>query len=182
MSEFKRGLSDKFIEVLSAESNRMSWWADVLNDSQLFVAVRNKYLNVYWQGQSLFKVVLGRSGFRATMRPKFLIDPGLHREVSLVNKKFEVGKLVETGIIREYEGPETLEKMKKAAGLFSGPEHSGCHDVILNNPHLIDREIGFSDIVATPDGSSDKETNLSDLLTLESDGEVVRLADKEVES
>lgn len=175
MSEFKHGLSDKFIDVLDEESNRMSWWADVLKDLQLFVAVRNQYLNVYWQGQSLFKVVLGRSGLRATMHPKFLIDPGLHREVSLVNKKFQVGKLVETGIIREYEGRETLKKMKRAAGLFSGPEDSGCHDIILNNAHAIDREIEFSDMVTAPEGGSTKETNRIDLLTLESDGEVVRL-------
>jgi len=175
MSEFKHGLNNTFIDQLTKEANNNSWWTDVLNDRQLFIAVRNQSLNVYWRGQSLFKVVSQQSGLQATMHPKFLIDPELHREVSLVNRKFEVGKLVESGIIREYEGPETLDKMKRAAGLFSGPEDSGCHDIILHNSHLIDREIGFSDIVTAPGGGSDKETNLIDLLTLELDGEAVRL-------
>jgi hypothetical protein len=175
MSEFKHGLKDTFIDRLTEEANKSSWWADVLNDPQLFVAVRNQYLNVYWRGQSLFKVALGRSGLKATMHPKFLIDPGVHDEVTLINRKFEVDKLVEGGIIREYKGPETLEKMKRAAGLFYGPEDSGCHDIILHNPHVIDREIGFSDTVTAPGGGSNKETNLIDLLTLESDGDAVRL-------
>jgi len=175
MSAFKRGLSDTFINRLTEEANKNSWWTDVLNDRQLFIAVRNQYLNVYWRGQSLFKVVSQQSGLKATMHPKFLIDPELHREVSLVNKKFEVGKLVENGIIREYEGPETLEKMKRAARLFCGPEDTGCHEIILHNSHLIDREIGFSDIVTAPGGGSDKETNLIDLLTLELEGEAVKL-------
>jgi hypothetical protein len=175
MSEFKKGLSNKFIDQLAEEANKGSWWADVLNDPQLFIAVRNQYLNVYWRGQSLFKVVSQQSGLKATMHPKFLIDPGVHDEVTLINRKFNVDKLVEGGIIREYKGPETLEKMKRAAGLFYGPEDSGCHDIILHNPHLIDREIGFSDTVTASGGEPNKETNLIDLLTLESDGDVVRL-------
>jgi len=48
MSKFNRGLkSDKFIDQLKEEAKNVSWWADVLNDPKLFVAVRDDYLNVY---------------------------------------------------------------------------------------------------------------------------------------
>lgn len=174
MSEFKHGLSDKFIDHLTKEANKVSWWADVLNDTNLFIAVRNQYLNVYWRGQSLFRIELGPSGLRAKMHPKFLIDPGLHDEVTLVNRTFKVEELVGRGIIREYEGPETLKKMKKAAGLFSGPEDTGCHDIILANSQVIDREIGFSGPISLPGGGTGKTRHLIDLLTLE-DGNAVRL-------
>ncbi|MGA2611493.1 MAG: hypothetical protein ABSH01_28940 [Terriglobia bacterium] len=175
MSEFKHGLSDKFIEQLAEEANKVSWWADVLNDAQLFIALRNRNINVYWRGQSLFKVMMGPSGLSAKMHPKFLIEPGLHDEVTLVNGRFGVEGLVDSGIIRTYEGPETLKKMKKAAGRFSGLEDTGCHDIILANPQVIDREIGFSGLISLHDGGTGKRRHLVDLLTLESDGDAVRL-------
>lgn len=172
MSEFNRGLSPEFIGQLKEEGTKGSWWADALNDPKLFVAVREEYLNVYWRGQSLFLV---KPGLRVTTHVKFLVDPKLADQVSLVEGKFDVGGLVQRGFARDYNGPATLAKMKTAAGLFAGPEKTGCHEIILANPAVIDREIAFPGIIPPDDGGPDETAGQVDLLSLEPDGDAVRL-------
>lgn len=173
MSEFNRGISDnKFINQLAEEANKGSWWADALNDPKLFVAVRHNYLNVYWRGQSLFLV---KPGLRVTTHVKFLVDPKLADQVSLAEGKFDIGRLLDRGFVSRYEGPATLDKMKRAAGLFPGSEKTGCHEIILANPQVIDREIAFPGIISPNNGGPDEMAGLVDLLSLEPDGDTVRL-------
>ncbi len=51
MAAFMRGLSPEFVRALEAlAKSKQSWWRDVLEDKGLIIAVRNQYLNVYWQG------------------------------------------------------------------------------------------------------------------------------------
>jgi hypothetical protein len=171
MSEFDRGLKNaKFIQQLADEGTKDSWWRDVLDDRELFVAVRDDYLNVYWRGHSLFRVEHGTSAPRATTHPKFLLDPELGEQVPLEEGKFKVGWLADHGFVSKYEGRETLEKMKKAADLFSQPEKTGCHEIILANPQAIDCEIALPG-----NGGPGKGAPRADLLTLELDGDEVRL-------
>jgi hypothetical protein len=177
MSEFDRGLkADGFIRQLAGEAKKgqepktVSWWADVLSDPELFVAVRDDYLNVYWRGHSLFRVEQGASAPRATTHPKFLLDPEVGEQVPLEEGEFKVGWLADHGFISNYEGRETLEKMKKAADLFSQPEKTGCHEIILSNPQVIDCEIALPGY-----GGPNKGAPRVDLLTLEPDGDDVRL-------
>jgi hypothetical protein len=170
MSEFKHGLNDKFINQLTEEANKTSWWADVLDDRQLFVAVRDRYLNVYWRGHSLFEVEEGEQGLKATTHPKYLMDPELADRVLLEGGKFNVSWLVDHGFITEYRSGETLKKMKKASDLFSEPEKRGCHEIILANPHVIDCEIAFPG-----NGGPDKGAPRVDLLSLELEGKTARL-------
>ncbi len=168
MSEFNHGLSPEFIRRLAEEAKKVSWWADVLNDPDLFVAVREEYLNVYWRGHSLFRVELAASGLRVTTHVKFLVDPKLAHQVSLAEGKFVVSELADRGFISQYEGEGTLAKMKTAADLFSEPEKTGCHEIILTNPQVIDCEIAFPG-----SGGPDKGAPRVDLLSLEPDGGLV---------
>jgi hypothetical protein len=173
MSKFNRGLGPEFIHQLDEEAKRNSWWADVLNDPKLFVAVREEYLNVYWRGQSLFLV---KPGPKVTTHVKFLVDPELDDQVPLVEGEFKIGELQERGFVSLYEGPKTLTKMKKAAGLFSGLEKTGCHEIEVNNPEVIDCEIAFGGTVSLGDGGDKKGAPRADLASLErGNGEDARL-------
>jgi hypothetical protein len=165
MSEFKRGITDKFIDQLREEAKKGSWWADVICDPKLFVALRHNSLNVYWHGQSLFTV---EPGPKVTTHVKFLLDPELDDQVPLVERQFKVGELQERGFLCHYEGPKTLTKMKKASGLFAGLEKTGCHEIEVNNPEVIDCEIAF--------GGDKRGAPRVDLATLEQgDGGDARL-------
>jgi hypothetical protein len=76
-TNFKRGLCNHFIEMLANEADKGGWWADVLADPKLVIALRGTYLNVYWRGASLFLVRDGASGLNVTTHEKYLLDPGL---------------------------------------------------------------------------------------------------------
>ncbi len=152
-------------------------------DPKLIVALRGKSLNVYWRGQSLFYVEARQSDVEArqsvlkvTTHEKYLVDPALASQVPLNDDgAFDVASLVENGFIRHYKGPATLAKMRTAAGLFSGLEKTGCHEIALHNPSIIDCEIAFPGSMAPGDGGDKNGAPRVDLASLEKDGNDVRL-------
>jgi hypothetical protein len=123
--------------------------------------VRHDYLNVYWRGQSLFLV---KPGLMVTTHVKFLVDPELDDQVPLVEREFRIVELQHRGFVSHYEGPKTLTKMKKASGLFSGLEKTGCHEIEVNNPEVIDCEIALG---GTGESGDKKGAPRVDLASLE---------------
>jgi hypothetical protein len=115
----------------------------VLADPSLFIATRGAYLNVYWCGQSLFLVTYHPidSKLTVTTHPKFLLDPLLEKQVPLLEDgSFGISDLQQKGFFCRYGGPPvgaTLDKMKTAAVLFSGPEKVGCHEIAINKRTLL---------------------------------------------
>jgi len=143
MTSFRRGLSDNFIGALERLAGNDSWWRDVLRDTNLLIAVRNEYLNIYWQGQSIFKVDCHGEHLTARTHPKYLVNPELFELVSLDVDNATFGELPEHALIRHYNGPDTLQKMKSAAGLFSGDEKKGVQVIARGNKDVVDVEIAF---------------------------------------
>jgi hypothetical protein len=175
VSIFKHSISPEFIEQLNQEAAKEGWWKDALADPKLFIALRGSSLNVYWRGQSLFLVTEGSSGLTVTTHEKYLVDPALASQVPLNDGAFDVASLVENGFIRHYKGPATLAKMKSAAGLFSGLEKTGCHEIAVRNPSVIDCEIAFARSMSPGDGGGKNAAPRVDLASLERDGNDVRL-------
>jgi hypothetical protein len=171
MAIFGRALHSGFIDKLEAEAIKTGWWADVLTDPKLFIAPRGSYLDVYWRGQRLFHVRANPSGLKITTHPKYLVDPALVLPVALVDGSFNVPD----GFIARYGSRVTLDKMKTAAGLFSGLEKTGCHEIAIRNRSIVDCEITFPGKVSLGDGGSDKVAPRVDLAALEQDGDVARL-------
>lgn len=142
--QFKRGLDDNFMEQLEPLATQPGWFADVLADHDLILGVRDNYLNVYGQGQSVFKIERnGRVGpLRFSTHPKYLVDPNLARPVTFTGSAFEINSLRPLAAV--YEGPVTLARMKRAAQLYSLKEKQGVQDIARANPNVIDTEIAFS--------------------------------------
>ena len=183
---FDHALGPAFIAKLAVEAEMQGWWSDVLRDPKLLIALRGSYLNVYWRGQSLFcaswqkpddeaAASCVKSGVKATTHEKYLVDPELASQVSLTDRVFDIASLADKGFIRCYEGPLTLAKMKKAAGLFSGFEKTGCHEIAVRNSAVIDVEIAFPAKVSLDDGRKDKQAPRIDLVTLKSYADEARL-------
>lgn len=144
---FRRGLSDRFLAALARLAWEPGWWSDVLADTSLVIAVRDESLNVYWHGQSLFRVTQDPvSGvLRAAIHPKYLIDPALGGEVLLSGASFDLGKLAQGGgFLARYEGPATLGILKRNADRFAPGEKRGVHDIMLAHPDAVDIEIGLA--------------------------------------
>ncbi len=144
MAEFKRGIRKKgMIEALADLATRPGWWRDVLQDKSLVIGVRDDYLNVYWRGQSIFKVEMKHDRIIATTHPKYLLDPDLSGQVALDT---ETGAFALDGLdalTRTYVPGETLPKLKRAAGLFAGDEKAGVQAIVNANPNVVDVEIAF---------------------------------------
>jgi hypothetical protein len=145
-SPFTKGLSDHFVSALDQLAQRQGWWQDVLADKTLVLGIRNEYMNVYWKGQSLFKVRVTPSGIVAATHEKYLLDPDLSDQVVLTSAGFfQTAGLQKKGFITEYRGSETLQKMKRAAAAYAGEEKKGVHTIIMrSDAPVIDVEIAMS--------------------------------------
>jgi hypothetical protein len=175
---FGRAPDADFIAKLKAEAEKGGWWADVLADPKLVIALRGRSLNVYWRGQSLFYATPISSGLKVTTHEKYLVDPALASQVPLVNGAFDLERLLKEGkggFIRHYKRKQTLAKMKVAAGLFSGPEKTGCHEIAVRNREVIDVEVAFPGTISLDDGGDDKTAPRIDLAAVETDGNDARL-------
>jgi hypothetical protein len=150
---FKKGLSPKFAGALQELATTQSWWRDVLEDPTLVIAIREESLNVYWQGQSLFLVRMSGDSVVASTHQKYLVDPALAAQVLLHGDKFEIETLRKAGFIEAYAGKNTLNKMKRAAGIYAQDEKRGVHTITLQNKNVIDVEIAFSAIGIEDAGS-----------------------------
>lgn len=104
-----------------------------------------------------------------------MVDPELASQVTLADRNFDISSLAEKGFIRRYEGSATIAKMKAVAGLFSGLEKTGCHEIAVRNAGVVDCEIAFPGKVSLDDGGDDKQAPRIDIAALESYGDDARL-------
>lgn len=167
---FKRHLDQEFIDALQkARSDVQSWWSEVVKDRDLIIGLRGNYLNVYYRGQSLFRVTVNSGRLAASTHPKYLVDPKLSKPVSFDGRNFDIGKLADTALLAGWS-PEALSRLKKAAKLYSGPEKTGCHSAVVNNKRLLDVEIAFSRDPATL-AEEERRIPRIDFALLESEGD-----------
>src|SRR5947208_12274647 len=104
MSDFNRGIKNEaFLEGLRRLAAEESWWRDVLLDRSLIIAIRDEYLNVYWQGQSIFRVSFVNGRVAASTHPKYLLNPDVSGQIFLAAGSFELEKLQATMLTRSYE-------------------------------------------------------------------------------
>lgn len=171
---FERAIDGTFIECLARESERGGWWADVLKDPNLTIAPRGKTLNVYWLGQAIFNVSCPGGDLRVSTHEKYLIDPELAGQVPLVDGQFETTAMLQRALVRTYEGPTTLAKIKKAASSYAGDEKKGCHLIAMRNANVIDVEIAFPGKLVLEDGT-EKSAPRVDLASVVEDAGDVRL-------
>jgi len=87
MSEFKRGIANQnFI----TELNSNKYWKQMVKDEDLFIAIRNEYLNVYYYGQSICKVKFVNNKIKWTSHKKYLgIDESGYAETGVYLEKID---------------------------------------------------------------------------------------------
>jgi hypothetical protein len=129
----------------------------VLASKDLLIAIRAGYLNIYAQGQSVFKIGSSTStGVDKAGNPlvelhyKYLLKPSLPagkeyvrfdgNEFHMGGKELDPAKIVQT----KYTSAETVRELAAAARNYSGAEKQGVHDIARRNPSVIDLEIAFT--------------------------------------
>ena len=142
MTQFRKGIGDLFVDALKGLAASGGWWRDVLADTSLLIAVRDESLNVYWHGQSIFKITYSNRKVHASTHPKYLLDPDISKLVSFNGERFEIEELRRTGLIETYEAT-TLNKLKRSAERYAVGEKIGVHSIVHDNPSVVDVESHF---------------------------------------
>lgn len=145
----------------------------------LLIAIRNGYLNVYAEGQSVLRV-----GFDARRDGGLRLRCRIHRKY--VSKDdlgsnyldfdgHQVTLSLNRQPIQVYAGAETLHGWVEAARRYAGLEKKGVAIIAEKHPSVIDVEMALpADEPTTPHGK--KVANRMDIVALETKGESVRLA------
>jgi hypothetical protein len=172
---FRRRLPPRALAYLQTMPR---WWKDVLeyrfsaggSKRPLLVAVRNRYLNIYAEGQSVLKVE-----FDTRRADAFRLRCKIHRKYVCGEDAGE-GYLVFDGerittsdglqLVATYRGEETLGSWIKAARGYASDEKKGVAIIAENHPEVIDVEMALpANIPIEPDGSV--AANRMDIVALE---------------
>lgn len=175
---FKRYVKEEFIEKL----NKQNWWNNISKDRDLFVGIRDGYINIYYHGNSLVRLSLSRSRkIRGSTHRAYL--QGI---TSLTSKEI----ISEDGEFREPVSPQNLldiEQIKKQANAHFGidPENpnpdrmrekSAIQKFLLNEPNIVDVEIAVSkQRSAKPLLNINRNIPRIDLVQLQQNGERFQL-------
>ena len=140
MYHFQKGLNEEFVSVLKNEFKKQTLWYDVVNDPELFIGIRDNYLNVYYMGNSLLKICLEADQLKSYTHYKYLLKGdvkkpyvafNLNSEISFAEKQF-------------MEGSPSIRSLKKASQPYSGVEKRGVHDIVKANINVIDVEVALT--------------------------------------
>jgi len=142
MFNFRRGLSPSFVERLNEEYKREGWWKAIADDRELFVAIRDDYLNVYWKGNSLLKLWKDGDALVGQVHYKYLLRPKVHPDpyIQIKGGRPQLGAPAASFFLDDLS---ELAALKSAADNYSGEEKTGVHSVVMSNPNIIDVEVAF---------------------------------------
>ncbi|MCJ2113459.1 hypothetical protein MKK64_20000 [Methylobacterium sp. E-025] len=152
-----RSLGEPFLAALEAlvDAPNGAWWADLLADPDLLLAVRNRSLNVYYRGASLFRITPASEGVAAETHVKYLV----RQRQAMTRLAADAGFSLDpaAAVWTRYEGPATLAEMKRAATPLAGLEKTGVHTLVQASPHVVDVEVSLTgaplETAAEPDGT-----------------------------
>ncbi|TIL35943.1 hypothetical protein [Mesorhizobium sp.] len=139
-----RHLDDDFIRALddlARSKPDRNWWRDVLARRDLVIAIRRNSINVYNCGASIFKINWSGGRISVSTHAKYLVKQE-QNYVPLSEAGFSIA--FERLFWQAYEGPQTLDSMVRAAKVLAGPEKTGLHPLLVNDPKVVDAEIAFT--------------------------------------
>ena len=89
-TNFGRGLDQGFVKKLNELYDQSdSWWRALVDDDDLFLAVRDNYINVYYLGCSLLKLTWkpGSGDVVGETHYKYLLRPQLNLYVKIIPRR-----------------------------------------------------------------------------------------------
>ena len=143
---FKRGLKDEFVEALNREYEKDGgWWKKIVDDPELFIGIREDYLNIYFHGSSLLKLEHTGGHLVGETHYKYLLKSPCRDELDNKYVNFKKGYFDPLNGMESYRdiGEDIDAIKKKAAASLRGTEKKGVHKIILRNENIIDTEIAF---------------------------------------
>jgi hypothetical protein len=133
---FKKGISEEFVQALK----KWNHWEEIIRDRDLFVAIRDESINVYFQGCSLFKISCDGELSLET-HYKYLVRPNLENPyLSWVGDTPPVDDLGQTILTKTFD----IASLKKSSRWYAEPEKAGLHQILKYNDNIVDLEVVLS--------------------------------------
>ena len=145
MSTFNRGLTDEFVCALNKEYDNGGWWRTFMKDEDIFLAIRENYVNAYYRGCSLLRLSLEGDAIVGQIHYKYLLRPSMSNEYV----RFSSGKLelddAGTKFLTTVSEVDSLDSLKRAATPYASAEKKGVHNILKanGNGNILDVEIAF---------------------------------------
>lgn len=142
MAAFNRGLDEAFVEALNKEYEKEDgWWSQFVDDDDLFLAIRDNAVDVYYRGCTLIhlewrprkKEIVSRTHYKYLLRPKMkpeYVDVG-DGQPSIPNAS------------AYFADQLSVQDLKDAVKPHVRDEKEGVHEILRNNPHVLDVEIAI---------------------------------------
>lgn len=142
MFKFSHVISAPFVDRLNREYSLGGWWKAIADDRELFVAIRDGYLNVYWKGNSLLKLRLEGGELIGETHYKYLLRPEVETQTYVRIENGQTKLAAPANLFMP--DISDLGALKRAANRYAGGEKEGVHQIVKNNSNVIDVEIAFS--------------------------------------
>jgi hypothetical protein len=140
---FVRGITDAMLDHLRALARQPSWWHDILKrPDDLFIAIRNNYINVYNNGRNVLLCEFPRGHFQLGTHHKYLgvSKPGTRANVYLEGER----ELTVRGTNNPaFSIDEILNKVSTYSKTTQDNEKLHLHSVLNRNVNVIDVEMAF---------------------------------------
>lgn len=143
MSTFNRGLNDPFVAVFNEEYDKGGWLRELVDDKEIFLAIREQSVNFYYRGCSLLKMELDcLSGTMVgQIHYKYLLRPDAdNRYITVKNGRPDYRGDAKNLFL---DGFDEIGALKRAAKPYADAEKVGVHDILRANPNILDVEIAF---------------------------------------
>lgn len=144
MKKFVRRINQEFIEALNdLYEEKESFWHKMVKDPELFIAIREDYISVYYLGNAICELrfqngkVVGKTHYKYLLHPdkdndEYLFShPGSGRSINPEN--YFIKSLNDFHLI------------KKSSKVYSGDEKAGVHNIVISDNSALDIEITLSD-------------------------------------
>ncbi|OWK34133.1 hypothetical protein [Fimbriiglobus ruber] len=152
---FQKTLEQNFIDALNQLHDQpASWWRKLVDSSDVFLAIRNNYINAYSCGMSIGKIVHEGRSIRLLVHEEYLTLTGPDPYVDLLAAQTSRTRQV---VFDEKGYLAHLSRIKKRAGRFAGDERKGTNKVACRVLTVLDMEAAFEDRMEEPDPENEQE-------------------------
>ena len=151
---FKRGLNAEFVDYLNELYSAGGWWRNLVDDQELFLAIRDDSINFYFRGCSILKLdwlhgkkeIAGQIHYKYLLKPSIKGSPYIKVLKSRVNLPADLESLFLDGLDNFLDRRDDVEELKRAVKRYADAEKSGVHNVVMSgkNPNVLDLEIAIS--------------------------------------
>lgn len=154
---FQRKLDEEFIEELNQLHDQpASWWRELVDSKDVFLAIRNNSINAYSNGMSIGKILRDKNSgvVKLLVHEEYLSLTNTDPYVNILSGQTNWNRKL---VFNEKGYLENLSRIKNRAGLFGGDERIGTNKIGCKVLSVLDMEAAFKGIDQDPNPENKKE-------------------------